>query len=224
MTVFFISTITILKAQDTGEDQLGSWAILNGTHSLSDNAAIYTEFQYNTFEVLTNIDQFWAIGIFQHAIKNDITLGIGYGYFYTDSTFEDLEEENNFSENRLLEEIAFKHSFGKIGLQHRYRLEHRFFQEKINKTVVNRFRYRLNLKYPINSKWFIQAFDEIFINFNDDIFNQNRLFGAVGYVINDAISCQAGYMKIHLTGRNYDRLQFIVTINTDLQKKETVKP
>jgi len=216
-------SFSLSYAQSTGESELGSWAILNGTHKLSAKTAVYTEFQYNTFEVLTNLDQAWAIGILQHQISEDITLGVGYGYFYTDSTFEDLVEENNFSENRILEEIAFKHNYKKLNLQHRYRLEHRFFERKINKTVVNRFRYRLKLKYPIGKQWFLQAFNELFINFNDQIFNQNRLFGALGYNINDHIAIQAGYMKIHFTGLNYDRLQLVVTINTDFSNNTATK-
>jgi len=221
VVAIIISTSTISKAQRTGEDHLGSWVILNGALSFTDKTVVYTEFQYNTFQVLTNLEQAWSIGVLQHKVRDHITLGLGYGYFYTDSTFEDLEEENNFSENRILEEIAFKNSFGKLGMQHRYRLEHRFFEKKINKTVINRFRYRLKFKYRINPRWFLQAFDEIFINFNDTIFNQNRLFGAVGYTINNAISLQAGYMKIHFTGKNFDRLQFIMTINTAIRKKDT---
>jgi len=80
---------------------------------------------------------------------------------------------------------------------------------------VNRFRYRLKLKYPMNEHWFLQAFNELFINFNDQIFNQNRLFVALGYNLNNQIAIQAGYMKLHFPGLNYDRLQLVVTINAD---------
>ena len=61
----------------------------------------------------------------------------------------------------------------------------------------------LELTYPIYSEnWFVSAYDEVFINLQEPVFSQNRLYAAAqGYHINRNITTQVGYLKNHFTGK-----------------------
>jgi len=72
----------------------------------------------------------------------------------------------------------------------------------------------------LDDKWFLNVYDEVFINLQEPIFGQNRLYGAIGYTIKDNFSIQLGYLKNHFTGRNFDRLQLGVIYNTDFRKSK----
>ena len=61
-------------------------------------------------------------------------------------------------------------------------------------------------------------YDEIFLNISNSPFNQNRLYGAIGYQINDNTNIQLGYLKHHNTVsteiQNLNRLQLAIFLNT----------
>jgi hypothetical protein len=227
--LFFIPILLIIVnsnstiAQDTGEGHLGAWYIFTGTHTLSNEFSIYTELQCNLYEVTSNFEQFWAITALNYRIADNAEAGIGYGYFNADFSFIDTPGEENTIENRLFEQFSHSTKLGKFTLQNRYRLEHRFIDKPLQSVTEHRMRGRLLITYPLNDRWFLQGFDEVFINLHEPIFNQNRLTGTLGYKCSQNIKIQAGYMKIHFTGRSYDRLQLIVNINTDLRKKSEEK-
>ena len=97
---------------------------------------------------------------------------------------------------------------GNLSLTHRYRLEHRFLKSPSGASdTQHRMRYLLRLTYPLSEKWFVSAYDELFVNLQEPIFGQNRLYGAIGYKFTPKLTAQVGYMKNHFTGINYDRFQ-----------------
>ncbi|PKA83878.1 uncharacterized protein DUF2490 [Ulvibacter sp. MAR_2010_11] len=223
LCIILISGMTRSIAQDSGEGHLGAWYILTGTHTLSDKLSMYTEIQCNLYEVTSNFEQFWALTSLDYHFLENAQASIGYGYFNGDSSFTDTQEEENTRENRVFEQFTHTGKLGKFTLQNRYRLEHRFIEKPLQSLTEHRIRGRLQITYPINDNWFLQGFDEVFINLQEPIFNQNRLTGTLGYKCSQNIKIQVGYMKIHFTGRSYDRLQLVLNINTDLRKKAIEK-
>lgn len=219
LVAVFVSFNT-LSAQDRGDNKLGAWYVYFGTNTISDRFSIHTELQYNVYEVASNFEQFWAITALNYHLNERTVLSAGYGYFEGDPTFLDTPGEENTTEHRLFEQFILRNQLGKLNIQHRYRIEHRFISTPMDHITRQRFRYRLQLTYPLSEKWFVNAFDEIFLDFAEPVFNQNRLYGALGYKIGKGIKLQAGYMKIHFPGINFDRLQLVLTINTDLRKKQ----
>jgi len=63
----------------------------------------------------------------------------------------------------------------------------------------------------------LNFYDELFINLQDDLFGQNRLYGAVGVNITENSSVQLGYLRNQFANAVYDRLQFAVFYNPDLR-------
>lgn len=221
VTIIAILCIWNLKSQENGEDKLGSWFMLFAKHKVSEKFSIHSEVQYRTYEFSSNFNQLLLrTGINYHFSEKAYTT-LGYGYIPTDGTFVENEGEKNSIEHRIYEELSYKTSLGKFDLDHRYRLEHRFLNiPNSGNDTQHRVRYLLRVTYPLDENWFLTAYDEVFLNLQEPIFGQNRLYAALGYKFSKNISTQIGYLKNHFTGINFDRFQLGFWINTDLRKKD----
>ncbi|GAA4274861.1 DUF2490 domain-containing protein [Aquimarina gracilis] len=218
--ILFLFLNTTTSAQETGEDEWGAWYMYFGTNKVSDKLSIHTEAQFRFYEVTSTFNQLLLrTGLNYHINDNAIAI-LGYGYINTDGTFEDIPDEENSNEHRIFQQFILKNVVGKFKFEHRYRLEQRFINTQIDDFTEHRARYRLQLTYPINEKWFLNAYDEVFINLQEPIFGQNRLYGAVGYNVQKNFNVQLGYLKNHFTGINFDRLQLGVIYNTDFRKSK----
>lgn len=214
--LIFINT----NAQETGEDEWGAWYMYFGTNQVTDKLSIHTEAQFRFYEVTSTFNQLLLRTGLNYHISDNAIATLGYGYINTDGTFEDIPDEENSNEHRIFQQFILKNTVGKFKFEHRYRLEQRFISTQLDDFTEHRARYRLQLTYPINEKWFLNAYDEVFINLQEPIFGQNRLYGAIGYNVQKNFSVQLGYLKNHFTGINFDRLQLGVFYNIDFRKKE----
>lgn len=217
-----VLSITALhtNAQETGEDNWGAWYMYFGTNKVSDDLCIHTEAQFRYYEVTSTFNQLLLrTGLNYHINENAIAT-LGYGYISTDGSFEEFPGEENTSEHRIFQQFILKNNVGKFKFEHRYRIEQRFINNMAADLTEHRARYRLQLTYPINENWFLNAYDEVFVNLQEPIFGQNRLYGAIGYKFNDNLSIQLGYLKNHFTGINFDRFQLGIFFNTDLRKQK----
>ncbi|GAA0729247.1 hypothetical protein GCM10009430_39250 [Aquimarina litoralis] len=220
LVIALLACITQVNAQNTGEDELGAWYMYFGTNRITDNLSIHSEAQFRFYEVANTFNQLLLrTGLNYHLTDNAIAT-IGYGYINTDGTFADIPGEENSNEHRIFEQFILKNKVGKVAFEHRYRLEQRFISTQTDDFTEHRARYRLQLTYPFNDKWFLNVYDEVFINLQEPIFGQNRLYGAIGYNIKSNFSIQVGYLKNHFTGINFDRVQLGIIYNTDFRSKQ----
>ncbi len=211
-----------LMAQETGEEKLGSWFMYFGTHRISEPLSIHTEVQYRTYEFGSNFNQLLLRTGLNYHFQENAMATIGYGNIPSDVTYTDFSGEKNSKEHRIYEQLAFSNHLGKVSLSHRYRLEQRFLESSTGeKDTQHRMRYLLRLTYPLNQNWFLTTYDEIFINLQEPLFGQNRLYAAIGYKFNSAIALEMGYLKNHFTGINYDRFQLGIWWNTDWRNKNS---
>ena len=60
-------------------------------------------------------------------------------------------------ERRITEQILYTHNLGKIPLDHRFRIEHRFFKKSNTNLNVARLRYRIGSTFNLN-KTFQRSF------------------------------------------------------------------
>ncbi len=213
-----------ISAQESGEDELGAWYMVFNTSKVSEKLSIHAEAQFRFFETASNFNQLLLRTGLNYHISDNAIATFGYGYINTDGTFDDLPGEENSNEHRIFEQFILKNKVGKFAFEHRYRIEQRFIDFGDRNDTQHRGRYRIQVTFPIDDHWFLNAYDEVFINFQEPIFGQNRLYGAVGYKFSKDFSVQLGYLKNHFTGINFDRLQLAIFINTDLRnKKQKVK-
>jgi hypothetical protein len=218
--IFFICLLLIsiaINGQQSGENNLGSWHMYFGTNRISNTLSIHTEAQLRYYEQGKNFNQLLLrTGLNYHIDPNAIAT-IGYGYIATDDTFEEFQNETNSREHRIFEQFILKNKVGKVAFEHRYRLEQRFIDFGNSSDVQHRARYRLQVTLPLNKMFFLNFYDEIFLNLQNQVFGQNRLYGAFGINVTENLSVQVGYLKNHFPSAHYDRLQIGVFYNPDLR-------
>ncbi len=212
-------------AQNQTQDHVGNWLMYFGNHKLSEKYSIHNELQLRLYEPFSNFNQgFFRLGLNYHI--NDYSLATaGYGFFRTESFTKDDKAYSN--EHRIWEQFILRNKIGRVGFEHRYRLEQRWISFSSGEDdYKNRVRYRVYVSVPLNNSKmdngtvYLAFYDEIFLDLSSTPFDQNRLYGAVGYKLNKALNFQAGYLSHRLGSTSLDRLQFSVFLNTGLGKSE----
>ncbi|MEP2057338.1 MAG: DUF2490 domain-containing protein [Maribacter litoralis] len=218
---------TNAQSELTGEDDFGSWFMYFGTNKIADRWSIHTEAQFRYYEMASNFNQTLLRTGLNYHINPDAIATLGYGFIDTDPTFTEFDEissnnlvrNNSISEHRIFEQFILKNKVWEFKFEHRYRLEQRFVQNNYTdeSSTLHRARYRIQMTLPLTDIFFLNFYDEIFINLQDSAFGQNRAYAALGVNVTEDLSMQFGYLKNHFTGANFDRLQIGVFYNTDLR-------
>lgn len=218
--IFLIALMAMfhLSAQDTGEDDWGAWYMYFGTNKVSEKWSVHTEAQFRYYETTSNFNQLLLRTGANYHINPNAIATLGYGYISTDGTFEEFADEVNSKEHRIFQQFILKNKVGEFLFEHRYRLEQRFLDFGTDTDTQHRARYRLQLTLPLTDTFFLNFYDEVFLNLQDSVFGQNRLYGALGIHITANSSIQLGYLKNHFSGINFDRIQLGVFFNPDLKK------
>ncbi|MEX0272753.1 MAG: DUF2490 domain-containing protein [Flavobacteriaceae bacterium] len=218
--LFLVLTTFHVYAQQPGEGDLGGWYMYFGTNKVSEKFSIHTEAQFRYWETASNFNQLLLrTGINYHINPNAIAT-IGYGHITTDGTFTEPENEVNSKEHRIFEQFILKNKVWELGFEHRYRLEQRFLDFGDTTDTQHRARYRLQVTLPLTQTFFLNFYDELFINLQDNLFGQNRLYGALGMHITENSSLQLGFMRNQFSSAVYNRLQVGFIFNPDLRKKK----
>lgn len=208
---------TLLFAQNTGEDKLGSWHMYFGTNQVSEKFSVHTEAQLRYYENGKNFNQLLLRTGLNYHISSNAIATMGYGYIITDGTFEEFSGETNAREHRIFEQFILKNKVWKLNFEHRYRLEQRFLNFSDRTDTQHRARYRLQVTLPLSDTFFLNFYDEVFLNLQNEVFGQNRLYGALGIHVTDNLSAQVGFLKNHFPSNHFDRLQIGVFYNPDLR-------
>ncbi|MBT8187689.1 MAG: DUF2490 domain-containing protein [Croceitalea sp.] len=207
------------NSQNTGEDETGAWYMYFGTNKISDKFSIHSEAQFRFYDFGDSFNQMLLrTGLNYHINENAILTG-GYAYIDTDPTFENNAPlVNTVLEHRLFEQFILKNKVWELLFEHRYRLEQRFIRNRDlqDSFTEHRARYRLQVTLPLTDTFFLNFYDEVFINLQGDIFGQNRLFLAGGVHLTSNSSVQIGYLKNHFNNANFDRFQLAIFYNPDL--------
>ncbi|OPB99148.1 hypothetical protein BAS10_05655 [Elizabethkingia meningoseptica] len=195
----------LLAAQ---KSDVGNWFMLFGSEKVNSKFNIHYEVQYRNYDFIGDLNQLLLrTGIGYNLSENNNNVLLGYAYVHSHNYDAD-QNIKQLDEHRIFQQFITKQKFGRVMLNHRYRIEERFLQPK---TEV-RFRYQLGVIVPFNNSsltadtWYVSIYDEIFINAKKEAFDRNRLYGAIGYVVNDKIRLEAGVMNQALT--NTHRYQF----------------
>lgn len=222
------------------------WYMYFGNHRLSNKWSLHTEYQWRRNEWIQNWQQSLArIGI-DYRINDQAIITLGYGNIIT-YPYGEQPVLTTFNEHRIWQTLLLTNKSGRFNFSHRYRLEQRFSDkykndtngnivfEKVNYT--NRMRYLFSVVVPINKKTvekdavFLRFYEEAFVSFGKNvgknIFDQNRLYIALGYQLLPTTNIQLGYLN-HLVfktdGIHYENnhtLQISLTHNFDFRKKDT---
>lgn len=216
-TLILLCISTQLYAQKTPEDYLGSWYTLGLNHRFTEHFSVTPYAELRFYEPTSNYNLTFLSLNGNYHFKNNQTITVAYAYLDIDSVF-DTDDIPNTIEHRMLEQYAKKHNLTILNIQHRFRLEQRFFKFSDKNEIQNRFRYRLSLKYPINKTLFLGLTEEPFVNFQDQAFHENRFYIGIGFNLLKRAQLQIGYLKHHIRKNNLNRFQIGISIQTDSRK------
>ena len=188
------------------EDQTGGWYMYFFNTTLNDSPwGIQGDLQHRNWNIAGDLEQLMLRGGLTYSPQNaNIKFTLGYGNITTGAFGSD---NTTTAESRFYQEALFPVKFGKrFYTNHRFRYEQRFVE---NQDFRTRFRYNLFLNIALNkanmekNTIYLALYNELFMNGQRTIgngntvefFDRNRLYGAVGYVIQDGLKVQLGVMN-----------------------------
>lgn len=218
MVYVFLPFVTFAQGPD--EEQLGAWYMyFFNTQFTDSNWGLQGDYQYRDWRGLGDREQLLLrTGLTYTPTNAGVKLTAGYAHISTGDY--GTETDAIFVENRLYQEALFGQTLlGRLLLTHRFRFEQRFVE---NQDFRTRYRYNLFVNIPLNNKtltkntYYIALYNELFINGERDIgqnrsveiFDRNRLYSGMGYVVNNNLRFQLGWMKQTTDVFAKDQLQF----------------
>lgn len=196
--------------------ELGNWFIYFGNKKISDKINWHHEAQYRNYNAIGDLEQLLLrTGIGYNLTENNNNLLFGYGYILGQNYGNNTDEKTSLNEHRIYQQFITKQSFEGVNIQHRYRFEQRFIEEDFKL----RFRYFLGLNIALNKKQFedktiyFSAYNEIFLNSQENVFDRNRLYGGLGYTLSKSLRFEVGYMNQFLNIGNRDQINLISFFN-----------
>ena len=188
----------------------GNWLIYIGSKQLNSKWNLHHEIQYRNYNAIGNLEQLLLRTGLGYKIGEKSNLLLGYGYINSENYTGDEDEKITVEEHRIFQQFISKHNIGKLSLQHRYRFEQRF----VAKDFKTRFRYFLGLNIPFKeSKYYLSAYNEIFLNGASNVFDRNRVYGGLGYKVSSGIKLELGYMNQIFETSSRDQINLITFIN-----------
>lgn len=194
------------------ESNFGNWLMYFGNKKLNPKWNIHHEVQYRNYNAIGDLKQLLlriGLGYTFNEGKNNFLMG--YGYILSENYLKDTDEKVSINEHRIFQQFIIKQSIGIVKINHRYRFEQRFIE---NKDYKMRLRYFIGLNIPLKktSDFYLSAYNEIFLNTESPVFDRNRLYGGLGYNINKNIRLEAGYMNQFFEASNSDQLNIMTFV------------
>lgn len=213
---FFVALflITTVNAQNT---DTGNWFLYFGNQKINKRWNWHNEVQYRNYNFAGDVEQLLLrTGMGYNLSENNNNVLLGYAYVHSAPYIAGTDKKSNTNEHRIFQQCITKEKFGRVNIQHRYRLEQRFIEEDFKMRV----RYFLSLNVPINKKEmeknavYASAYNEIFINTKANYFDRDRVYGGIGYCFNNNFKVEAGVMTQILS--NSSRTQFQIMFFNNL--------
>jgi hypothetical protein len=180
------------------------WVPLTASIKLNKQFALHAEYQWRRADFGKTWQQSLArTGITWNQSEN-IAFQAGYGWILTYNYGDyPMGRFGTFEEHRLHQQVQIKSKLndGKNELITRIRLEQRWVDNGV-RILVNRIRLmqRLNIPFKISGKdFYASLMDEVFIGWGQplgmNVFDQNRLYGLMGWKISEKFSLEAGVLN-----------------------------
>lgn len=211
--------IALLMVPFTGFGQnsdFGNWLIYFGDKKLNDKFNWHHEVQYRSFNFLGDTEQLLLrTGIGYNLSENNNNVLLGIAYIYSEPYISNTDQKTSSSEYRVYQQLITRQSFGRFILQHRYRFEQRFFEDDFKL----RLRYLLGFNVALNNKKmgdktaYLSAYNEIFVNTEQNYFDRNRLYGGIGYRFSSKLRTEVGVMNQTTNNESRNQLNIMVFYN-----------
>jgi hypothetical protein len=110
---------------------------------------------------------------------------------------EDYFVTTTTEEKRVFEQYLYKLQKNNNIYNHRIRLEQRYFSNAPN---ANRLRYYFGFQKSLFKKnfspksFYLNGYDEIYLNLQNNLYDRNRLASGIGYLLNANLKLECIYM------------------------------
>lgn len=206
-----------LSAQ-TVDEKLGAWYMYFWNTSFGDGPwGLQGDVQYRNWNLGGDLEQLLLRGGLTYVpTGTNAKLTLGYAHI---TTGVPGESDETTAESRIYQEALLPQQLGtRLYLTHRFRYEQRWVEAQDMRT---RFRYTIFLNIPLNKPdlsqgaIYLALYNELFINGQRSIgagrkvelFDRDRIYGAVGYSLSEQLRLQAGYMRQITDGLSKGQLQ-----------------
>ena len=213
MMVALTAMLVLPSISFAQESNLGNWLIYIGSKKVNEKWNIHNEVQYRNYNSIGDLEQLLLrTGVGYNLSENNNNLLLGYGYILSQNYAANGTDKFDVNEHRIFQQFTTKQKLGRVGLSHRYRFEQRFVED----AYKMRFRYFLSLNIPLakkeveNPKYYLSAYNEIFLNSKSTIFDRNRVNGGIGYKLNAKVRIEAGYMNQFFETTSRDQFNLII--------------
>ena len=192
------------------ENGLGNWLIYIGSKQLNSKWNLHHEIQYRNYNTLGDLEQLLIRTGLGYDIGSKSNILLGYGYINSENFTGNANDQTTVEEHRIFQQFITKQTIGSVSLQHRYRFEQRFVESDFK----TRFRYFLGINLPLkNPKYYLSAYNEIFLNGKSNVFDRNRVYGGLGCKISKGVKLELGYMSQVFETSSRDQINIITVVN-----------
>ena len=203
------------------ENAMGAWYMYFFNSTINESPwGVQGDIQFRNWDMGSDLEQLLLRGGLTYKPKKaDVLLTMGYGNITTGTYGESTDTK---AESRIYQEALFPVQFGKrLYTKHRFRYEQRFVE---NQDFRTRYRYNLFVNVPLNKSTFekntlyLALYNELFINGQREIgegntveiFDRNRFYSALGYVIKKGLNVQLGVMQQSTNNWTKSQLQLSI--------------
>lgn len=212
--IIFLNACTHTCAQTA---QFGGWLATFHTYRISDKIDVLFDAQLRSGKQVEHISTILLRPSISFKFNKSVSAALGYAFVGARREVGELNEL--IPEHRIWQHVILRHKIAAAFSQHRFRLEQRFLPKVVAQNnslhadgydYASRFRYFTRNIIPFKKgAQFTQGpygalQNELFLNLgnkravNKRIFDQNRLYGAVGYRFGKRLDAEAGYLNQYM--------------------------
>ncbi|WP_421823719.1 DUF2490 domain-containing protein [Flagellimonas oceanensis] len=208
-----------LHAQNSEENDYGSWLVLCGTAKIHEDWSIPAVGIIRHHHMLDKYGFFFFRTGASYNISKASTFTGGFALLNSNS-YLGPNDVVNTNQLWLYGEYSLKSKFNDNSLAHRVRFENRRLIHTEDPKVNNRIRYRLQYVRPIYKDIYFKAFDELFLNLEGKAYSQNRIFVGVGRQITPNFKADIGYFNRMFKNYREDMVRLSLSFTIDLTKND----
>lgn len=198
------------------ETNATSWWIYTGDHPITGPWGVFTEIQARRANFLAIWQQLQFRDAATYRLSPHVQLAAGYVWTRT-GRYGDFPASRASLEHRAYEQLAVKQEFSHGEIEHRTRVEQRWFQnfttgDSYMWRYQNRVRYQMKGALPISragdhgQQWHLLAAGEVFLHFGPNhgpnAFDQTRAYGGIGYRLSKVNKIELAYQHQYIVQRN----------------------
>lgn len=225
--LLFAFVCLVFHAARSQSSDVGNWIIYLGAQPIGKRTVLWNEIQYRNHNVIGDLEQLlFRTGIGWNLSESNNNLLAGYAYIQSEPYIPGAVDKRTVREHRLFQQFITRQRFGRTYIQHRYRIEERFLPDDFRV----RFRYFLSLNVPLNmasldrGAWYLSAYNEIFLHADGTVFDRDRLYGAMGYVLKKDLRLEVGFMSQIMERRSRGQLQVVLFNNLPFPSRKDELP